>query len=168
MKKGITPYPRVQKILIKIISGGQTGVDRAALDAALELAIPCSGWCPKGRRAEDGAIPERYSLRETSSSDYRVRTEKNVEESDGTLILTWGPPMGGTALTIRLAKRRHKPYRIVDLSEDRDAGKVKEWILEQKLCILNVAGPREGEAPGIHSCAFLFLREVLSGFRPKG
>ena len=161
MEKGITPYPRAEKILKKIISGGQTGVDRAALDAALELGIPCGGWCPKSRRAEDGAIPDHYPLQETASFDYRVRTEKNVDQSDGTLILTWGPPVGGTALTIRLAKRRHKPYCIVDLSMDGDPAKVKEWVQEQKVRILNVAGPREGEAPGIHSRALLFLREVL-------
>lgn len=93
--------------MIKIISGGQTGVDRAALDAALQLGIPCGGWCPKGRKAKDGPIPDRYPLKETESGSYPVRTEMNVRDSDGTLILTWGRPTGGTALTVRLA-RRHK------------------------------------------------------------
>jgi hypothetical protein len=93
-------YMGNQKQGFKIISGGQTGVDRAALDAALALNIPCGGWCPKGRKAEDGPIPERYPLQETSSADYRVRTEKNVTDSDGTLILTRGPVTGGTAYTV--------------------------------------------------------------------
>ena len=83
----------------RIVSGGQTGVDRAALDVAIELGVPCGGWCPRGRKAEDGPIAARYPLRETNSVSYRVRTERNVRESDGVLILTWGPPREGTALT---------------------------------------------------------------------
>ncbi|HSR12366.1 MAG TPA: putative molybdenum carrier protein, partial [Thermodesulfobacteriota bacterium] len=94
----------------KIISGGQTGVDRAALDVALELGIPAGGWCPKGRRAEDGRIPDYYPLQEASSPEYPVRTQLNVEDSDGTLILYRNSPAGGTALTIRLAKRLKKPH----------------------------------------------------------
>ncbi len=145
----------------KIISGGQTGVDRAALDVALELGFPCGGWCPKGRRAEDGAIPDRYPLQETSSSDYRVRTEKNIEESDGTLVLAWGPPVGGTALTLKLARRHHKPHFVVDLVQGGDALSVRGWAWTKKVRILNVAGPRESEAPRIHARAVSFLQEVL-------
>ncbi len=145
----------------KIISGGQTGVDRAALDVALELGFPCGGWCPKGRRAEDGAIPDRYPLQETSALDYRVRTEKNIEESDGTLVLAWGPPAGGTALTLKLARRHHKPYFVVDLVHGGDAPSVREWAWTRKVRILNVAGPRESEAPRIHARAVSFLKEVL-------
>ena len=148
----------------KIISGGQTGVDRAALDVALELGMPCGGWCPKGRRAEDGLIPAHYPLQETSSSDYRVRTEKNIEESDGTLILTSGPPVGGTALTLKLAKQHHKPYFVVDLVHGGNGARVQEWGRARKIRILNVAGPREGEAPGIYDRAVSFLRKVLSPF----
>jgi len=151
----------------KIISGGQTGVDRAALDVALELGLPCGGWCPKGRRAEDGVIPDRYPLQETSSSDYRVRTEKNIEESDGTLVLAWGPPMGGTALTLKLARRHHKPAFMVDLVHEGDASIVQEWGATKKIRILNVAGPRESEAPGIRARAISFLKEVL-GNGPAG
>ena len=145
----------------KIISGGQTGVDRAALDVALELGLPCGGWCPKRRRAEDGTIPNRYPLQETPSSDYRVRTEKNIEESDGTLVLAWGPPMGGTALTLKLARRHHKPYFVVDLVHGGDALSVQEWGWAKEIRILNVAGPRESEAPGIHARAISFFKEVL-------
>ena len=145
----------------KIVSGGQTGADRAALDVALELGLPCGGWCPKRRRAEDGAIPDRYPLQETPSSDYRVRTEKNIEESDGTLVLAWGPPMGGTALTLKLSRRHHKPYFVVDLVHGGDALSVQEWVWTKKIRILNVAGPRESEAPGIHARAISFLKEVL-------
>ena len=92
-------------MLSRIISGGQTGVDRAALDAALEYNFPCGGWCPKGRLAEDGIISQKYPLKETESSEYEVRTKLNVRGSDGTLILTWGKPTGGTTLTVEFAKQ---------------------------------------------------------------
>jgi len=152
------------KILIeKVISGGQTGVDRAALDVAINLGIPCGGWCPKGRRAEDGRIPDHYPLQEASSSEYPVRTQLNVEDSDGTLILSWGSPAGGTALTIKLARRLKKPYLLIDLSPGGDFRKVLDWLRDHQVRILNVAGPREEEAPGIHDRAASFLLEVLRG-----
>ena len=91
--------PRPSFLVEKIVSGGQTGVDRAALDVALELGIPCGGWCPRGRRAEDGALSARYPLMETPSDDYVQRTTWNIRDSDGTLILTRGEPTGGTAQT---------------------------------------------------------------------
>lgn len=145
----------------KIISGGQTGVDRAALDAALEAGIPCGGWCPKGRRAEDGVIPPKYPLEETSTPEYPQRTEFNVQDSDGTLILTWGPPSGGTLLTVKLARKHHKPYRLIDLAEETEARVVREWVGKFGLGTLNVAGPRESEAPGIYGRALKLLREFL-------
>ena len=150
----------------KIVSGGQTGVDRAALDVALELGLPCGGWCPKGRRAEDGRIPDRYPMEEASSPDYRVRTELNLQDSDGTLILTWGRLVGGTLLTLKLARRLHKPYFVVDLVRGGDAASIREWGRAKKVSILNVAGPREGESPGIHARASSFLREIL-GSAPR-
>src|SRR5437660_8666127 len=97
----------------KLISGGQTGVDRAALDVALELGLPCGGWCPRGRKAEDGVIPDRYPLAETPSPSYRQRTRWNVRDSDGTLILVRGRPTGGTALTLASARRLGKPVLVV-------------------------------------------------------
>lgn len=149
-------------MIAKIISGGQTGVDRAALDVALELGIPCGGWCPKGRRAEDGIIPFRYPLEETSSSAYPLRTELNVQESDGTLILTWSFPVGGTALTIKMAQKYKKLYLVQDLAQGGNEVKVRHWIDKNKIQILNIAGPRESEAPGIYGRAFDFLKKVFS------
>ncbi len=149
------------KTLSKIISGGQTGVDRAALDVAMEMDIPCGGWCPQGRRAEDGPIPARYPLEECSSPAYPVRTQLNVEDSDGTLVLSWGSPAGGTALTLKLARRLKKPYLLIDLSQPADPRKVIDWAAANDIRVLNVAGPREGEAAGIYERAASFLREIL-------
>jgi hypothetical protein len=145
----------------KIISGGQTGVDRAALDVALELGIPCGGWCPKGRKAEDGPINSRYPLQETVSTSYSVRTERNVQDSDGILILTWGALTGGTARTLEFAQKFKKPYLVIDLSKAGEPNTTKEWMQINKIKVLNVAGPRESKAPGIHERAVDFLRRVF-------
>jgi hypothetical protein len=152
----------MKKIFSKIISGGQTGVDRAALDAALELGLAAGGWCPKGRRAEDGPIDLKYPLRETDSAAYPIRTEKNILEADGTLILARGRLKGGTALTIKLARFHKRPYLVIDFNKGTDKKAVWEWAKGNEVAVLNVAGPREGEAPGIHEQAFGFLKEVLS------
>jgi hypothetical protein len=146
----------------KIVSGGQTGVDRAALDVALELGLPCGGWCPKGRKAEDGRIPERYPLRDTTSAAYPARTRRNVRDSDGTLVLTNGPPTGGTALTIELANRYHKPCLVLDLAEQPEPTAVRSWAESHHVHVLNIAGPRASEKPGIHAQAADFLRELLA------
>lgn len=146
----------------KVVSGGQSGVDRAALDAALALGIPCGGWCPRDRYAEDGRIDDRYPIAETPSGDSAQRTEWNVRDSDGTLVLTGGEPSGGTALTIRLAKGMGRPFLVVDLSKAADPGRVRSWIRENRIGVLNVAGPRESGCPGIHGEALAFLRDVLS------
>jgi hypothetical protein len=145
----------------KIVSGGQTGVDRAALDVALELGISCGGWCPKGRKAEDGPIDIRYPLNETHSANYRVRTERNVRESDGTLIFTWREPKGGTGLTIKFAQKYKKPYFVVDLSVGGNPEGVRKWGEANKINVLNVAGLRESEFPGIYRQTAQFLREVF-------
>lgn len=146
---------------MKVISGGQAGVDRAALDAALALGIPCGGWCPRDRYAEDGRIGDRYPLAETPSSDTVQRTEWNVRDSGGTLVLTRGKPSGGTALTIRFARAMARPFLIVDLAEPLDPDQTRLWIRENRIGILNVAGPRESKCPGIHKQASAFLRAVL-------
>jgi hypothetical protein len=146
----------------KIISGGQTGVDRAALDAAIALTIPCGGYCPRGRRAEDGPIPVHYPLTETASADYPERTARNVREADGTLILTRGAPSTGTALTRELAQRHGKPCLVIDLDTPGEPRAVGIWLARHGIRTLNVAGPRESSNPGIYRQASDFLRRVLT------
>lgn len=150
-------------MLLKVISGGQTGVDRAALDAAEELGLPRGGWCPRGRRAEDGTIPRRYPLTETPSIAYPERTERNIRDSDGTLVLHSGPIDDGTALTVKLARRLGKPLLSIDLQGDPAPVAAGEWIRENALLVVNVAGPRESKCPGIHDRALAYLNEVLQG-----
>lgn len=145
----------------KIVSGGQTGVDRAALDAAIELGIPHGGWCPLGRLAEDGRIPDRYQLTETSSPEYPVRTERNVLDSDATLILCRGKPSGGTELTLRLAQRQQKPCLVVNLEQATEPAAIRRWLAENHVETLNVAGPRESQSPGIGDSARQFLCRLL-------
>jgi len=148
---------------MKIISGGQTGVDRAALDVAIQLGIPHGGWCPRGRLAEDGRIPDRYLLDETDVPDYPVRTEQNVIDSDATLILCHGEPSGGTDLTRRLAEQYGRPWMVVDLDDPPAPEAVGAWIAEQAVEWLNVAGPRESQNPGIADEARWYLSRVFGG-----
>ena len=154
--------------ITQIISGGQSGVDRAALDIGRELGIDCGGWCPLGRRAEDGVIPDHYPLRETPAADYEQRTEWNVWESDGTLLLTVGPPGGGTGYTLEIAEAIGRPHLVIDLS-GMETGKpyeealrrARNWIESEQVAVLNVAGPRESKCPGIHISASDFLHRLL-------
>lgn len=146
----------------EIISGGQTGVDRGALDAAMALGIAHGGWCPRGRRAEDGVIPARYRQRETQSASYHVRTEQNVIDSDATLIITRGPLRGGTALTLRMAVQHQRPYSVVDLDGPPQVDEIRDWLRENQVARLNVAGPRESSSPGITQRARLLVEELLS------
>lgn len=145
----------------KIVSGGQTGVDRAALDVALELGLPCGGWCPKGRLATDGIIPSRYPLQETPSADYRERTRLNVLDSDGTLILNAGELTGGTAYTVDVARACARPFIVVQLDESPEPGPVIDWIAQHHIHVLNVAGPRENKHADVHALAGDFLIRVL-------
>jgi hypothetical protein len=149
--------------LDKVISGGQTGVDRAALDAALAAGLPCGGWCPRGRRSEAGPIDERYPLTETTSADPARRTDLNVRDSDATLIIAPAPLTGGTALTRRIAERRGRPCLVVDPGDATAAETIRRWLHEQDIQTLNVAGPRESHHPGIHARALELLRVALSG-----
>lgn len=150
----------------RIVSGGQTGVDRAALDVALDLGIPAGGWCPRGRRAEDGRIPERYPLAETASAAYPPRTEANVRDSDGTLVLHLGRKDRGTGLTARLASRHGRPCHEVDLRGEADVSSTLAWLAAHRISTLNVAGPRESSAPGAHAAARAFLLRLLAGDGP--
>lgn len=150
--------------LRQIISGGQTGVDRAALDVALELEFPCGGWCPRGRRAEDGPLDMRYPLRETTSFSYAERTRRNVRDTDGTLIITCGPPVGGTALTLHFARTMPRHRLVVDLQQktaEQAAHGAFHWIRAARLETLNVAGPRASSAPEIYDAASALMRIVL-------
>lgn len=147
--------------LQRIISGGQTGVDRAALDVAREFGLARGGWCPRGRKAEDGPIPTVYPLDETKSAKYAVRTRWNVRDADATLILTTGPPSGGTELTQTIAEQLGRLHLVIDLNQPTNAVPVACWLKSHRIMILNVAGPRESTSPGIYNRARDFLREVL-------
>ena len=153
-------------MLDKIVSGGQTGADRAALDVAIELGIATGGWVPHDRRAEDGKIPARYAgLIETETDTYEHRTALNVRDSDATLIFHYGPPSGGTALTLRLARSSSRPYLAVDLdavSEDDAAEQVRTWLTSRGIRVLNVAGPRASREPRIAVAVANVLRRALS------
>lgn len=146
----------------KIVSGGQTGVDRAALDVALALDLEAGGFCPKGRRAEDGRIPARYPLRETASPEYAERTRRNVRLADATLALTQQPPAGGTALTLRVAREEGTPCRQVQLPASEEAvAAVRRWLIEEDVRTLNVAGPRASEEEGVYDAGRAFLEWLL-------
>ncbi len=148
-------------MIVKLVSGGQTGVDRAALDVALKLKLPHGGWCPRGRRAEDGEIDARYTLEETPSNDYVQRTEWNVRDTDVTLILNEGALLGGTELTVKFAEKHAKPFKIIALDAEASLDEVRDWLKSHPVNTLNVAGPRESKCPGIESRAKIFLEQLL-------
>jgi hypothetical protein len=150
--------------IIKIVSGGQTGADRAALDVAIEHGVKHGGWCPQGRAAEDGLISDRYELQELADGGYQQRTKQNVIDSDGTLILNLGELDGGSLETLRFAEKYEKPHLVLQL--DQGVGKketemVRTWLDKQPLAILNVAGPRESKRPGIYSLTFDLLGGLI-------
>lgn len=147
--------------LVRIVSGGQTGVDRAALDVAMAYGIACGGWVPRGRRAEDGRVPDIYPMRETRSTAYGERTRLNVRDADATLIITRGAPCGGTALTIASAERLQRPHLVIDLAAPADPAMVRGWLAATAVRVLNIAGPRESGCPGIHAQATVFLGALL-------
>lgn len=149
--------------LEKIISGGQTGTDRAALDVAMKYGIESGGWCPAGRKAEDGFIPENYQLMETSARNYATRTKWNVRDSDGTLVLNLGELDGGTLETVEYARKYDKPCLVVQVDDAVcvDPQKIAEWLKAQCIRVLNVAGPRESKRPGIYHKSFQFLERFL-------
>ncbi len=153
---------------LRVISGGQTGVDRAALDAAARAGLPTGGFCPRGRLAEDGRIPEHYPLQETPSAEYAQRTEWNVRDSDATLILARGAPCGGSAFTLEVARRLGRPTLVLDLTRLPVPDAVRAFCDAHAVRTLNVAGPRESGAPGIYDEARGFLEAAFSGAGPRG
>ena len=167
----------------KIISGGQTGADRGGLDAAIYCKIPHGGWCPKGRKAEYGVIPSEYHLTEMETDEYLPRTKANVIVSDATLIFTHGPLSGGSLKTAEYAHHLEKPYHEIDLLRMRRAravDKIVRWLSGDPTLsdhnayqaspplefILNVAGPRESQAPGIQDAVFRLMVDVLIEVNP--
>lgn len=168
MKKSLNKRPW------RIISGGQTGVDRAGLVAAMTYCIPIGGWLPKGRLAEDGVVPEDFYDMQECEGGYRERTRANVRSAHATLILSDRFPItGGTAYTAEMAVSMNKPHKIVNLDPDDAVGQIRDWMLsledslekELKKIILNVAGPRESVSPGIFAKAKKVLVEVFGYFR---
>jgi hypothetical protein len=148
---------------MKIISGGQTGADRAALDAARDLGIPHGGWLPRGRKAEDGPVDSSYNLTELDSPRYRDRTAKNIVESDATLIVSYGPLTGGSALTEALAIRFDRPCLHLDMEHytvEQAAAVVDKWLRQHAVTVLNVAGPRASGEPRIYETVKKILCKV--------
>ncbi len=148
----------------RIVSGAQTGVDRAALDFAMSRAIDHGGWVPRGRKAEDGRVSAIYHVQETETSEYRERTRKNVLDSDGTLIVHRGRLSGGTALTRAFARKEGRPVLLIDIDArpmDEAAPVVRDWIVQNSIATLNVAGPRESQSPGIYDKTRRLLEQVF-------
>ena len=148
-----------------IVSGGQTGADRAALDWAIGQNIAHGGWCPSGRMATDGPLASEYMLRETESTGYRQRTKLTVQDSDATLIFNSGVLDGGTLQTVRFAQKLKKPHRIFQLDGGEltpVAQQVADWLMAGQFAVLNIAGPREEKRPGIYAVVFLTLSRVQS------
>lgn len=169
--------------ILRVVSGGQTGADRGGIDAALYCNVPHSGWCPRGRKAEDGRIPDRYQLQETHSSDYLVRTEANVRDSDATVVFTWGRVSGGSLRTLEFAHAHEKPWIQVDLnstSREKAVKLITDWLEGRgdydhdeyqaqppANCVLNVAGSRESNADGIQDLVAAVMIDVLRVVNPE-
>lgn len=154
----------------RIISGGQTGADRGGLLAAIELNILHGGYCPKGRKAEDGRIPDRFQMTESNSASYPYRTKHNVREADATIVFSWSPLQKGSLLTVDTALRLHKPLHLVVLDNvagtfpnlrDLEKREAIGWLELVTPSTLNVAGSRESRRPGTEQLVKQFLVEVL-------
>ena len=149
---------------MKIVSGGQTGVDRAALDVALKHGIHTGGWCPDGRLDEFGRIPDRYPLREMERGSFTDRTWQNVKDSDGTIIIYPGTLSGGTEQTVRFCIQQHRPHLLIDASNtppDKAAKLIVDFVRKNQIGTLNVAGPRQSEWPDGYEYATRALNTSL-------
>jgi hypothetical protein len=154
-------------IIRKIISGGQTGADQAALDVAIRFDIPHGGWIPANRRTEAGPLPEKYNMKELPEESYEVRTERNVVDSEGTLILSHGDLKGGSEYTARMARKHGRPWLHVDMNRlcvSSGTRMIRSWVTEKGIHILNVAGPRASEDPHIYEKT---ARVMETLFRPR-
>jgi hypothetical protein len=150
---------------VKLISGGQTGVDRAALDVALKHRIECDGWCPAGRLDEFGRIPDQYPLQELEGGGFTERTLQNVTESEGTVVIYSGKLSGGTEQTVRFCVEQQRPYELIDaskVSSDDAARLISDFVRKHKIDILNVAGPRQSEWPEGYDYALRALETFLN------
>jgi len=149
-----------------IVSGGQSGVDRAALDAALGHGVRCGGWCPAGRLAEDGQIPERYPLRELARGSYAERTLANVRDSDGTVVIHAGGLEGGTRQTVQFCMENGKPHELINsvcVGIEEAAMMVRQFVARYRIATLNVAGPRASKQPQIYGYVFAVFNRWLEG-----
>ena len=148
---------------LKIISGGQTGVDRAALDVALRHGIECGGWCPAGRLDEFGKIPDHYPIQELQGGSFTERTLQNVKDSDGTVVVYCDHPRGGTAQTVNFCLELKRPHELIDASKISTEGATKligDFVRKNKIGTLNVAGPRQSEWPE----GYAYVSRSLSAF----
>ena len=146
----------------KIISGGQTGADRAALDWAIENGVGHGGWCPKGRKAEDGILDAKYGLFETPRADYLQRTEWNVKDSDGTVIFTLAPELtGGSKRTAEFAQKHQKPWLHVSAKTPNLAETVRDFVAKNQIRLLNVAGSRASKEPGVEAFVIFVLNQAF-------
>jgi hypothetical protein len=148
----------------KIISGGQAGADRAALDFAIKQNIPHGGWVPKFRGAEDGKIPDVYQVQEMATHSYSRRTEQNAIDSDGTVIISHGRLRGGSAFAAKMAKKHDRPWLHLDMAKlavDKAGGRLQKWVDDNNISVLNVAGPRLSSDPTIYDVTMKVLEAAM-------
>ena len=150
---------------VRIVSGGQTGVDQAALSVAIQLDMEHGGWCPRGRLCETGVIPDYFELIEMPTESYAARTRQNVIDSDATLILHSGQLTGGTLLTKEITQKLERPLWQIDLAQAVKADLVRRWLQDSRIHTLNVAGPRESSSPGLYQQASKVLNDILAPLR---
>ena len=159
--------------ILRIVSGGQTGADRGGLEAAIHCDIPHSGWCPKGRKAEDGSIPLKYQLKELPTADYLARTKANVSDSDCTIIFSYGALEGGSLKTATFAKKLNKPWLHIDLkmlTREQALKLILKWLQTScpKDCILNIAGSRASKSPSLAGTVAALMVDVLQATNGLG